>query len=208
MNINGMTPISCTLYHLDDAKLSRELADYYKENLKEKFTFSAVEIKRMQFCLNLAETVIGDDKECSIADIGPGRRLFTGMMCEKGYDQVTAVDMMYYEGCEIKRENFRFLESRINDIKEAFDYTFCFEVLEHNNVKNLQKNIDKLKSVTRKKAVISMPYYEDPLKTKGQLFSLKTDLIAKHFSDADECCLLYREKGFSYIFFIYDLEKK
>jgi len=202
--IENMQGIASVLYHLTDARLTQELADYYKTHLKDKFVFRADELKRTQFCLNLAQALIGDDTDCTVADIGAGRRLFTGMMCEKGYRQVTAVDMSYYEGCEIERQNFRFLEARIMEIEECFDYTFCFEVLEHNNLKYLRKNIDKIRSITQKKAVISLPYYEDPLSTKGHLFSLTTDLITKHFGDSDECLLLYREKGFSYIFFVFD----
>ncbi len=203
MKVNGMQDIECRLYHLTDARLSQELADYYKKHLREKFSFSADELKRTQFCLNLAETIIGDDTECSIADIGPGRRLFTGFMCKKGYKEVTAIDMKYYEGCEIETDNFSFLNAKIMEIEENYDYTFCFEVLEHNKLKFLERNINKIKSITNKKAIISLPYYEDPITTKGHYFTLNTEIIAKYFQGSS-IYFLYREVGFSYIFFVFD----
>lgn len=201
--IDNMKGIECILYHLTDARLTQEVADYYKQNLKDKFVFQSVELKRTQFCLSLAESIIGSDQECSIADIGPGRRLFTGLMCEKGYKQVTAIDMRYYEGCEIENDNFTFLEATIEEIEERYDYTFCFEVLEHNKLETLEKNIDKIKSITNKKAIISLPYYEDPIKTKGHYFTLTTEIIDKYFQGSS-IYFLYREVGFSYIFFVFD----
>ncbi|WP_294956941.1 methyltransferase domain-containing protein [Sulfurovum sp.] len=205
LKINNIKGIECVLYHLTDARLTPQLAEYYKKHLKDKFVFNAGELKRTQFCLDLAKSVIGEETDCTVADIGPGRRLFTALMCEEGYSQVTAVDMCYYEGCEIENDNFSFLNSTIENMEESYDYTFCFEVLEHNKLSLLEKNIDKIKSITNKKAVISLPYYEDPVTTKGHCFTLDTEMIHQYFQGS-KIYLLYRETGFSYIFFVFDCE--
>ena len=206
LKINTMKGIECVLYHLTDARLTPKLADYYKKHLKEKFVFSAGELKRTQFCLDLAKSVIGEERDCTVADIGPGRRLFSAMMCEEGYREVTAIDMRYYEGCEIENNNFTFLNSTIENIEASYDYTFCFEVLEHNPLASLEANIAKIKSITNKKAVISLPYYEDPVTTKGHCFTLDTEIIHQYFQGS-KIYLLYREVGFSYIFFVFDCER-
>lgn len=188
-------------------KVKNLLKKFYNENLKSKFAFNRDEIKRTQFCLDLADYIIGDDKNNTIADIGPGRRLFTGMMAQKNHKHVTAIDMAYYKGCEIKSDNFTFINSTIQDISDRYDYTFCFEVLEHNKIDDLEKNINKIKSITKKKAVISLPYYEDPVSTKGHYFTLDTSIIKKYFENS-VIYLLYREKGFSYIFFVFECSLK
>ena len=195
---------TCTFYNINDMIISDETNSFNEKYLKEKFLFNNNELKRTEFCLELASIITNNNKDCSIADIGPGRRLFTGLMCEKNYKSVTAIDFKYYEGCEIKKDNFSFLEADILNIKKKFDYTFCFEVLEHNELEKLGSLIQKIKSISNKKAIISMPYYENPLKTKGHLFTLDSSLISKYFSGAD-IYMLYRQPGFSYIFFVFDL---
>jgi hypothetical protein len=201
--INNIKGIECVLFHLTDSRLTNEFANYYKKNSKNKSVFNKNELKRTQFNINLAEGIIGDDIQSSIADIGPGLRIFTGFMCEKKYKKVTAIDIKYYEGFNIETSNFSFVNSTIEKINDSYDYTFCFEVLEHNSLKSLEKNITKIKSITNKKAIISLPYYEDPIKTTGHNFTLTTEVIHKHFQGSS-VYMLYREDGFSYIYFIFD----
>lgn len=198
--------LNCKFYHINDINVTHSTDKYYRMHLKDKFEFNLNELKRTQFCLNLANELTENDKNASIADLGPGRRLFTGLISQDNYKMVSAIDFKYYSGCDIENKNYQFIQSSIQDISEIFDYTFCFEVLEHNDISQLENLINKIKSISQKKAVISMPYYEDPVKTKDHFFTLNTEIINKYFSDSD-IYLLYRNSGFPYIFFVFDFTR-
>ncbi|EED31983.1 hypothetical protein NOR53_3547 [gamma proteobacterium NOR5-3] len=186
--------------------METELRKFYEQELESSFKFSDRELKRTQFCLDLAAQVIDGNYSDSVADIGPGRRLFTGMLCETPQKKVCAVDIKEYSGVKIESINYQFIKSDISSISQSFDYTFCFEVLEHNDLNRLDELAKKIRSVTRKKAVISMPYYEKPVKTKGHFFTLDTKVILECLApESSDIYLLYREHGFSYIFFVYGM---
>lgn len=191
--------MQCRFEHIDDVELTPLLLTSYERYLKSKFKFNTVELKRLQYCLNMALDLTEGNGNATLADLGPGRRLFSCVLAELGKN-ITDVDIKYYDGCDIEAADYQFIQSGLIDLEREFDYVFCFEVLEHNDLSQLGKNIEKIMSLAKKHAIISLPYYEDPIVTRDHKFTLNTNLINEFFEDWQKT-ILYRPQGFPYIYF-------
>jgi hypothetical protein len=96
----------------------------------------------------------------SALDVGARDGHFSRLLADK-FDSVTALDL---ETPEIEQERVQCVQGDVTDLEfedNTFDFVFCAEVLEHIPTQSLAKACSELSRVSRRYALIGVPYKQD-----------------------------------------------
>ena len=138
-------------------KLSEEeFANYYKDYDYISNRKTDLNSKSIRFIIDHLD----ENKDIRIADIGCGDGYVLHHLQKHGFNNIIGVDIAQksaYENIEIINGNIEHLPFQDN----SFDVVICNHTLEH--VMNLEKAVQELKRIAKKKLIITIPrqkYYK------------------------------------------------
>lgn len=145
-NVKKMMEFKSVFHKLSE----EEFAKYYQEYDYIADRPTDLSNESIKFIINS----LGNNKECSIADIGCGYGYVLKQISDKGYTNLTGVDL-------VPKSNYEEISVIAGNIESLpfpdshFDVVLCSHTLEH--VLDLPKAISELKRITKHKLIITVP---------------------------------------------------
>lgn len=105
------------------------------------------------------------DEKDSVVDLGSGCGYGTFILAQKA-TRVVGIDdseeAIEYANKYYKLDNIEFISGDLFNMKDLFDTTVAFEIIEH--VKDIDKIFDLIRLITKKKIILSVPHVSIPVK--------------------------------------------
>jgi len=139
--------------------------------------------QRADYCSQLVSL----ERPENIIDIGSGLGEFVNLFAKNNIEsEVSSVDIKDYDLWYDDSGRINRIYSSLLDLDNQmkWDVVTCFEVIEHLDPSSLEKSVEKLRSLAKRRLYVSVPFMEPLPLYRGHFTRFDESLLKKLFPDA------------------------